>query len=153
QHANRSTLRGSLLARMNRSIFQDACFQPTPDQADQARIAYSMFDKPEDPIMIETPEEVLQVRLQHPASHAAADDLMGGRQGVMGSGLGRAAERAGKEVLLVHTGQLLSRGALERPLADGGPPGGALLRLLGLGDIDPPNVGRAISLAVDGLEH
>jgi hypothetical protein len=56
QHANRSTLRGSLLARMNRSIFQDARFQPPPDQADQARIAYSMFDKPEDPIMIETPE-------------------------------------------------------------------------------------------------
>jgi hypothetical protein len=34
---------------MNRSIFQDARFQPTPDQADQARIAYSMFDKPEEP--------------------------------------------------------------------------------------------------------
>jgi hypothetical protein len=41
---------------MNRSIFQDARFQPTPDQADQARIAYSMFDKPKHPIMIETPE-------------------------------------------------------------------------------------------------
>jgi hypothetical protein len=41
---------------MNRSIFQDARFQPPPDQADQARIAYPMFDKPEDPIMIETPE-------------------------------------------------------------------------------------------------
>jgi hypothetical protein len=53
---------------MNRSIFQDARFQSTPDQADQARIAYSMFDNPEDPIMIETPEEVL--RLQHPANHA-----------------------------------------------------------------------------------
>src|SRR5262249_48116872 len=83
QHADRSTLRGSLLARMNRSIFQDARFQPPPDQADQARIAYSMFDKPEDPIMIETPEEVLQVRLQHPANHAAADDLIGRRQGVL----------------------------------------------------------------------
>jgi hypothetical protein len=58
QHANRSTLRGSLLARMNHSIFQHARFQPAPDQADQARITDSMFDKPEDPIMIETPELV-----------------------------------------------------------------------------------------------
>jgi hypothetical protein len=56
EHANRSTLRGPLLARMNRSIFQDARFQPTPDQADQARIADSMFDKSEHPIVIEAPE-------------------------------------------------------------------------------------------------
>src|SRR5262249_45393409 len=124
------------IARIHRSIFQDARFQPTPDQADQARIAYSMFDKPEDPIMIETPEEVLQVRLQHPASHAAADDLVEGRQGVMGTELWPAAERAGQEVLLVNSGQHLSRGALERPVGDSWHPEGALLRLTGLGDID-----------------
>jgi len=46
---------------MNLSIFQDARFQPTPDQADQARIADSMFDKSEDPIVIEAPKEVLQI--------------------------------------------------------------------------------------------
>src|ERR1700720_2772730 len=34
-----------------------------------------------------------------------------------------------------------------------GTPRGALFRLTGLGDIDPPNVRRAIPLAVDGLEH
>ena len=45
---------------MNRSIFQDARFQPTPDQADQARIADSMFDKSEHPIVIEAHEEVLK---------------------------------------------------------------------------------------------
>src|SRR5271165_2196001 len=105
QHTNRSTLRGSLLARMNRSIFQDARFQPTPDQADQARIAYSMFDKPEHPIMIETPEEVLQIRLQHPTDHAAGDDLTEGRQGVMGAELRPATERAGQKVPLVDGGQ------------------------------------------------
>ena len=103
--------------------------------------------------MIETPEEVLQVRLQHPASHAAADDLIEGRQGVMGTELWPAAERAGQEVLLVNSGQHLSRGALERPVGDSWYPEGALLRLTRLGNIDPPNVGRAISLAVDGLEH
>src|ERR1700722_19737866 len=92
QHTNRSTLRGSLLARMNRSIFQDARFQPTPDQADQARIAYSMFDKPEHPIMIETPEEVLQIRLQHPAHLAAGDDLIEGRQSMMSAELWPATE-------------------------------------------------------------
>src|SRR6267142_6793512 len=43
--------------------------------------------------------------------------------------------------------------SLERPVRDGRNPEGALFRLTGLGDIDPPNVRRAIPLAVDGLEH
>lgn len=42
--------------------------------------------------MIETPEEVLQICLQHPADHAAGDDLIEGRQGVMGAELRPAAE-------------------------------------------------------------
>ena len=58
---------------MNRSIFQDARFQPTPDQADQARIADAMFDKPEDPIMIETPEERPDVGVQNEAHLLAVD--------------------------------------------------------------------------------
>jgi hypothetical protein len=36
---------------MDLSIFQDTCFQPAPDQADQARITDSMFDKPKQPIV------------------------------------------------------------------------------------------------------
>src|SRR6202022_123793 len=44
---------------MDRSVFQDACFQPAPDQTDQARITDSMLDKPENPVVTETPEEVL----------------------------------------------------------------------------------------------
>jgi hypothetical protein len=104
---------------MNRSIFQHARFQPTPDQADQARISDSMFDKSEHPIVIEAPEEVLQIRLQHPANHAAGDDLIEGRQGVMGAELRPAAERAGQEVLLVDGGQHLSRAAAA--ISDGRP--------------------------------
>src|ERR1700728_367598 len=137
---------------MNRSIFQDARFQPTPDQVDQARVADSMFDKSEDPIVIEAPKEVLQIRLQHPANHAAGDDLIEGRQGVMGAKLRPAAERAGQEVLLVDGGQHLSRGALERPVGDSWNPERALLRLARLWDIDPPNVRRTISVTVDGLQ-
>ena len=59
KHTDRSALWRSLFARMHRSVFQDTRFQPAPDQADQARITDSMFDKPEDPIMIETPERLL----------------------------------------------------------------------------------------------
>ncbi|MET4359284.1 hypothetical protein ABIC08_009261 [Bradyrhizobium sp. RT9b] len=153
KYTDRSALWRSLFARVHRSVFQDARFQPAPDQADQAWITDSMFDKPEDPIMIETPEEVLQIRLQHPADHAAGDDLIEGRQGMMGAELRPAAERAGQKVLLVDGGQHLSRTALERPVGDSWDPEGALFRLTGLGDIDPPNVRRPISLAVDGLEH
>ena len=72
---------------------------------------------------------------------------------MMGAQLWPAAERAGQEVLLVDGGQHLSRAALERPVGDSWNPERALLRLAGLGDIDPPNVRRSISLAVDGLEH
>jgi hypothetical protein len=37
---------------------------------------------------------------------------------MMGAELWSAAERAGQEVLLVNSGQHLSRGALERPVRD-----------------------------------
>ena len=38
---------------MDLSIFQNARFQPAPDQTDQAWITDSMRDEPEHPIMIE----------------------------------------------------------------------------------------------------
>src|SRR5690348_9845468 len=85
QHANRSASWSSFLARMDRSVLQDACLQPTPDQIDQARIADSMFDKPEHPIVIEAPNEVLQIRLQHPAGHATGNDLIECCQSMMGT--------------------------------------------------------------------
>ena len=70
---------------MDRSIFQNARFQPSPDQADQARITDSMFDKPEHPIVIEAPKEVLRIRLQYPPRHAASNHLVEGCQGTMGT--------------------------------------------------------------------
>jgi len=92
KYADRPTLWRSLFARMDRSVLQDARFQPAPDQTDQARITDSMLDKPENPVVTETPEEVLQIRLQHPAYHATGDDLVEGRQGMMGAELRPAAE-------------------------------------------------------------
>ena len=87
EYADRSALRSSLLARLDLSVFQNARFQPAPDQTDQAWITDSMRDKAEDPIMIETPEEVLQIRLQHPPDFAAGDSLIEGRQGMMSTEL------------------------------------------------------------------
>jgi site-specific DNA recombinase len=40
---HRPTSRGSLFARMDRSVFQHTRFQPTPDQIDQARVTDSLF--------------------------------------------------------------------------------------------------------------
>src|SRR6201997_417470 len=37
EYANRSALRSSLLARLDLSVFQNARFQPAPDQTDQSR--------------------------------------------------------------------------------------------------------------------
>ena len=106
----------SFIARVDSPILKDACFQPAPDQADQARIPDSMFDKPEQPLMRQTPEEILQIRLQHPARPATGDCLVEGRQGMMGAKLRPTPERTGQEVLLVDRGQHLSRAALERPV-------------------------------------
>ena len=92
QHTDRAALWCSHLARMDCSIFQDARLQPTPDQIDQAQITDSMCDEPEHPIVIEAPEEVLQIRLQHPTDLAAGDDLVEGRQGMVGTKPGSAAE-------------------------------------------------------------
>ena len=87
QHADRSALRCSFFARMHLSIFQHARFQPTSDQTDQARITDSMRDETEDPIMTETPKEVLHIRLQYPSDFAAGDDLIEGRQSMMSAEL------------------------------------------------------------------
>ena len=70
---------------MDRSIFQDARFQPAPDQTDQAWIADSMFHKTKHPLVVEAPEEILQIRLQHPARLAAGDDLYEGRESMVGA--------------------------------------------------------------------
>ena len=92
KHADRSPLRCSFLVRMDLSIFQDTRLQPAPDQTDQARITNSMRDEPEHPIMIETPEEVLEIRLQHPPYHATGDNLIEGRQSMMSAELWPATE-------------------------------------------------------------
>ena len=42
--------------------------------------------------MIETPEEVLQIRLQHPPDFAAGDHLIEGRQSMMSAELWPTAE-------------------------------------------------------------
>jgi len=50
---------------------------PAPHQIDQAWITDPMFAKSEHPIVIEAPEEVLQIRLQYPSDLAASNDLIG----------------------------------------------------------------------------
>src|SRR4029077_18885994 len=128
-------------------------FQPAPDQTDQAWITDPMRDEPEHPIMIETPEEVLEIRLQHPAHLAAGDDLIEGRQSMMSAELWPATEGAGQKVLLINGRQHFGRAALERPVGDSRHAKWPLFRLAGFGDIDPPDIRRSISLAVNGLEH
>src|SRR5215467_8030119 len=65
--------------------FQNARFQPTPDQIDHARITDSVFDKPEYPFMIEVPRRSSSDLLQHPPDHATSNDLIEGCQGTIGT--------------------------------------------------------------------
>jgi len=63
------------------------------------------------------------------------------------------AKRTGQEVLLVNRGQHLGYAALESPVGDTRNAQWTLLLFAGLGDIDPPDRRRSISLAVHGSEH
>ena len=94
QHdADRTALWGSFFVWMDLSIFQDACLQPAPDQADQSRIADSVLHETEHPFVTETAKEILQVRLQHPAHLTTGDHLIEGGQGLMGSSFWPATKR------------------------------------------------------------
>src|SRR5689334_6661041 len=85
QHADRSPLGRPLFARIDRPLFQNARFQPASDKTDQTWIPDSMFDKVNQPLMTETSEEILQIRFQHPSCLTAGDDLVEGRQRMMGT--------------------------------------------------------------------
>src|SRR5215471_4322497 len=56
QDADRTTLWGSLFVWIDLTVFQDACLQPAPDQADHARIADAVLHEAEHPFVAETPE-------------------------------------------------------------------------------------------------
>src|SRR5882672_1037348 len=54
QHdADRTALWGSLLVWIDLAVFQDACLQPAPDQADHARIADAVLHEAEHPFVTE----------------------------------------------------------------------------------------------------
>ena len=100
--------------------------------------------------MVDTPQEVLQFRLQHPSHLAPGSRLWQRRQG-----LGRASPRpsptrAREKILLVHGGEHLGHTALERPVGHTRHPQRALVRRPRLREIDPPD-GRCVSsFAVHG---
>ena len=64
QHADRAALWRPHIARGHDSFLQYPCFQPAPDQADQARISDAVLHELEEPVVVETAEEVLQIRLE-----------------------------------------------------------------------------------------
>src|SRR6516164_9831131 len=154
QHdADRTALWGSLLVWIDLAVFQDACLQPAPDQADHARIADAVLHEAEHPFVTETPEEILQVRFQHPAHFAAGDYLVEVCQGMVGSPFRTSAKWARQKIRLVDGRQHLGGAALERPVVDAGDAQRALFPLARLRDIHAPDVRCPISLAVNGSEH
>src|SRR6202023_516527 len=116
QYADRSSLRGSFFARMNLFILQNTCLQPAPNQTDQALISHSMFHEAEHPFVIQAPEEILEVRLQHPLDFSASDPLMKRCQRLVGASSGTSSERARQKVLLVNGRQYLRGTTLKGPV-------------------------------------
>jgi hypothetical protein len=73
QYADRPSLRSSFFARMNLSILQNTCLQPAPNQTNQTLISYSVLHEAEHPFVTQAPEEILEVRLQHPLDFPASN--------------------------------------------------------------------------------
>jgi len=134
-------------------IFQNACLQPAPDQADQTPVSYPVFDKAEHPFIAQAPEEVLEVRLQHPFHLPASYHLMQGGQRLMGTPPRPTTKRARQKVLLINGGEYLRGASLERPVGYTRHAQRAFLLHPGFRDIHPPDVRRWISLAVYRLKH
>src|SRR6516164_9574557 len=100
QHdADRTALWGSLLVWIDLAVFQGCLPSTSAGSGWSARIADAVLHKAwwaprsgrppneqgkKHPFVTETPKEILQVRLQHPAHLAAGDYLVEGCQGVVG---------------------------------------------------------------------
>src|SRR5882724_2195085 len=109
QYADRTTLWGAFLVRTRFPIFQNACFQPAPDQADQTRVSYPMLDKAEHPFVAQAPEVVLEVRFQHPFHFPAGNYFVQCCQRLMGTPPRPSTKRARQKVLLINGGELPAR--------------------------------------------
>ena len=95
QDADRTALRRAFLTRRFHPVFQDPSFQPAPDQAEQARVADSVLNEAEQPVVVYTPKAVLQIRLEDPAHLPPRNHFCERGQSVMGTQTGASAERAG----------------------------------------------------------
>lgn len=138
---------------MNFLIFQYTCFQPAPDQADQAWVSNSMLDKAEHPFVTQAPEEVLQIRLQYPFHLPSGNHFVKCCQCLMGAPPRPSAKRAWQKLLLVDGGEYLSGTSLERPVGYTRNTQRAFLLLSGFGNIHSSYVRHLISLAVHRLKH
>ena len=153
QDANGAALWGAFLTRLMHAVFQGAGFQPAPHQAEQARVADSVLDEAEQPVVVQTPKEVLQIRLKDPAHLPPRYHFRERGEGVMGTLTRPPAERAGQEVLLVDGGQHVGDAALQRPVGHTWHANRTLLALPWFGDVHPPYGRCRISPAVHGPEH
>src|SRR5712691_8316698 len=153
QYADRTTLWGAFLVRTRFPIFQNACFQPAPDQADQTRVSYPMLDKAEHPFVAQAPEVVLEVRFQHPFHFPAGNYFVQCCQRLMGTPPRPSTKRARQKVLLINGGEYLRGASLERPVGYTRHTQRAFLLLSGFRNIHAPDGRRLVSLAVDGLQH
>ena len=88
------------------------------NQGEHPRVADAMLHKCHRPLVVEGSEEVLQVRLEHPAHAHARNEFVARRQGVMRSSPRSSAKRAIQEIVLIDGVQHLRRGPLPRPVDD-----------------------------------
>ncbi|MDA3920854.1 MAG: hypothetical protein PF501_09285 [Salinisphaera sp.] len=153
QNADRTALRCTRFVGMHFTFFQYAGFQPSSYQADDARITDPVFNKAQQPFMIQAAKEVLHIGLQHPAHPLAGNRLIEGCQCMMRAATGSTAKRTGQEVLFVDGRQHVRNAALKRPVTYTGHAQRAFVLLAGLGDIHPPDRRCLIPAPMNRSQH
>src|ERR1035441_561782 len=104
--------------------------------------------------MIQTPEEVLQIRVEHVAhGRCTREDFSQRRQRVMCAKPRPTAKRTGQKVLLINRTQNAGHTALQCPIGYTRNAQRPLLFLAGFRYEHPQNRRRSVSLVMDRTEH
>jgi hypothetical protein len=126
QGANAPALRHSFFRLLPLTIKHDSCLEPLLDQADHAFILNSMFDKLDQPRVVEVIEKSSDVSIQDPAHLLGVDAYIQGVETVVLPSTRSVSIGKSKEVSFINCIQNLSRSPLDDFILQHRHPQGAL---------------------------
>src|SRR5450432_4469983 len=141
---NHATLRHSGFRTVDTSFLHHTRLQPFADEAQEHAILHPLLKYLSQPSQVDRPEEIFDVRLQHPAAPKIHPLLPYGLQCLVRRAPWSKAVRAIQKVLLVHGIQHHGDRALKHLVFESRDPDGSRLFTVALRDVHTPHRRRAI---------